>query len=183
MGKPTRELTRARHAQFVEHYLRLGNASQAYREVYPNAGAAAHVQAAALMKKPHVQEMIAKRRNASLAVAQDATDMDLIEVLKELKALVQSDIRELYDEHGAMKPIKEWPDSLARAVSGVESAEIGQDGAAIGSVKKVKFWDKNAAIEKAMKHLGAFAKDNEQKTAPLPPVFNIVGVMAPERKE
>ena len=32
-----------------------------------------------------------------------------------------------------------------------------------GRVTKVRFWDKNAALEKAMRHHGLYEKDNSQK--------------------
>jgi hypothetical protein len=32
---------------------------------------------------------------------------------------------------------------------------------------RVKFWDKNAAIDKAMKHLGAYERDNAQRSESL----------------
>jgi hypothetical protein len=36
-----------------------------------------------------------------------------------------------------------------------------------GRIKKVRFWDKNSAIEKLMKHLGSFEKDNLQRAGAL----------------
>ena len=32
-----------------------------------------------------------------------------------------------------------------------------------GRVTKIRFWDKNAALEKAMKHHGLYERDNDQK--------------------
>ena len=37
----------------------------------------------------------------------------------------------------------------------------------VGHTKKVKLWDKNAALDKLLRHLGAFDKDNRQKDNPL----------------
>jgi hypothetical protein len=48
-----------------------------------------------------------------------------------------------------------------------EFAGTGAKRVQIGWVKKVKLWDKNPSIEKAMKFLGMFEKDNKQKTDPL----------------
>jgi phage terminase small subunit len=44
----------------------------------------------------------------------------------------------------------------------MDISEVTVDGAVVGQVKKVKLWDKNSALEKAMKHLGLFEKDNSQ---------------------
>ena len=32
-----------------------------------------------------------------------------------------------------------------------------------GAVKKLRFWDKNAALDKAMRHLALFDRDNSQR--------------------
>ena len=35
----------------------------------------------------------------------------------------------------------------------------------VGYSQEVRFWDKNAALEKLMKYLGMFAKDNQQRSS------------------
>ena len=41
------------------------------------------------------------------------------------------------------------------------------DGEVVGRVTKVRFRDKNAALNMALKHLGLFDKDNAQRGANL----------------
>jgi phage terminase small subunit len=60
-----------------------------------------------------------------------------------------SDIRALFDEKGKLRPIHEWSDDIAAAVAGIDHRHRPRGG----TVRKVKLWDKNAALEKLMKHL------------------------------
>ena len=44
-----------------------------------------------------------------------------------------------------------------------------------GRTTKLKVWDKNAALEKAMKHLGLYEKDNSQRAPNLALQVVLVG--------
>jgi hypothetical protein len=46
----------------------------------------------------------------------------------------------------------------------------------IGLTKRVEFFDKNAALEKAMKHLGLYERDNSQKKDPIRELPDLVAV-------
>jgi hypothetical protein len=43
----------------------------------------------------------------------------------------------------------------------------GKDRRLIGYTKKLKLWDKNAALDKAAKHLGLYERDNAQLMRPV----------------
>jgi len=84
---------------------------------------------------------------------------DLIDpdrALREAARLAYSDVRDLYDEAGKLKPMKDWPDDLAAAVGGVEFVRRNIEGGDGHSddVIKVKVWDKPKALEMLFKHLG-----------------------------
>lgn len=151
-----------RDALFVEAYLTNGgNAKQAAI----TAGWGAHsagVTASKKMSQPNIAAAIAER---SKTVAEQA-GLRTVDVLKELRKLVHADLRKLFREDGSVKDVSEWPDDVAAAVSSLEINELfegqGKDRMQIGYTKKLKLWDKNAAVEKAMKHLGLFEKDNVQ---------------------
>ena len=88
--------------------------------------------------------------------------------MQELSAILRSDPRKVFGEDGQMIPVHLWSDEVAAAVSSVEVIEMaGDDDQKPATVKKVKFWDKNSAIDKAMKHMGLFEKDNRQKNGAL----------------
>jgi hypothetical protein len=62
-----------------------------------------------------------------------------------------------------MKPMAEWDDDTAATVAGVEVEEIGERG----TIKKLRHWDKSAALDKAMRYLGLYKTDNEQQPPPV----------------
>lgn len=86
----------------------------------------------------------------------DRTEWTIEQVLKELRLMALSDIRELYDANGALKPVNEWPEAAARAVEAVKVDEIVVDGVKQGETSQVKLWSKAKAIELLGKNLKLF---------------------------
>lgn len=90
-------------------------------------------------------------------------------VLQELLRLARVDISEAFNEDGSLKPIKEIPEDVRRAISAVEVDEIqegrGDDRRFVGYTRKVKFWDKKGALELLGKHLKLFTDKVEHSGA------------------
>lgn len=88
--------------------------------------------------------------------------------LREIARLAYCDPRKFFYDNGAPKPIHELDDDSAAALAGMEVTEeyegSGQDRVFKGFTKKYKLADKNAALEKAMKHLGQYEQDNKQRS-------------------
>lgn len=85
-------------------------------------------------------------------------------LLNELRMIGTVDIRRAYDEKGALLPIKDIPEDVARVITGIEAKEIWErvddDNAPSGTrmektgeLVKVKFLDKIKAIELLGKNL------------------------------
>ena len=156
-----------RRKLFVEAYIANGcNATQAAI----SAGfsqKSAYSQGQRLLKHVEIQQLLRNRQNEIAQKFELTTES----VIAELAKIVHCDPRRLFDAKGALLPLKDWPDEVAGAVASLEVEELfvgrGDEKVSIGATKKLKFWDKNSAIEKAMKHLGLFERDNEQKTDPL----------------
>jgi hypothetical protein len=70
-----------------------------------------------------------------------------------------SDPRRLYHADASLKQIAEMDDDTRAAIASMEVHERKIDGIVVRTVK-IKFWDKNAALEKAMRHLGLYERDN-----------------------
>ncbi len=152
-----RKLT-PRERLFVREYLVDLNASQAclragYRTKNPN------VMGAKLMARPHVAAAIAAAVQAREARVEVRAD----DVLRELMRLGEihgaGDWRAMFDEHGSLRPVEEWPEDVARRVASLEVEERyapGPDGdtVKVGFVKKLKFWPKNDALGLLAKHKG-----------------------------
>jgi len=95
-------------------------------------------------------------RVAELAArAIELAGMQAGEVMAEVKRLAFSDIGGIVHPNGRVKMPHEL-DAATRA--SVASFEIDKDGKI-----KYRFWDKNSALDKAMRHLGLFEKDNLQQ--------------------
>lgn len=86
----------------------------------------------------------------------EETVLKAAQVLNELACIVHSDIAGIMEAKTGRVLLPHELDANTRAA--VASFEIDEYGRI-----KYKFWDKNAAIEKAMKHLGLFERDNSQK--------------------
>ena len=111
--------------------------------------------------------------------AAKAAGLTVERVLEEVLRLSFSDPRKLLRADGTVKDPSEWDDETAAAVSSIEIVEefsgSGEDRKLSGYTKKSKFWDKNAAIEKAMKHLGLYNRDNTQRSENLSLQVVLVG--------
>ena len=130
--------------------------AEAYRQAYPRSqkwkNETVHQQASRLMRLPHV----AARTKAIQEVVAEKTTLKAAAILDEIRRLAQSDIGSIMHEDGKMKLPHELDADTRAAVASFEMDEYGRI--------KYKFWDKNAAIEKAAKHLGLYEIDNKQKS-------------------
>lgn len=79
-------------------------------------------------------------------------------LLLELRRIMTSDIRKVFDEKGNILPVHEWPDEVASFVASIETVEEfqgkGKDKEKTGFNKKLKLWNKDNGIQAMMKHLG-----------------------------
>lgn len=94
---------------------------------------------------------------------QKITGVTAAKVQAEIARLAFSDIRDYYDEHGYLKLPKDLSDNAAAALSGIEIDEIWINKEKAGETKKVKLYDKLAALDKLARRLGMFEKDNDQR--------------------
>lgn len=143
-----------REAAFVREYLVDLNASQAaIRAGYSpkTAGQQAH----AMLKRVGIASALSKaqaERGARVQLEADA-------VLRELAILVRSDVRDyIVGNDGSLTLREGAADEAWRAVASVKHKiiEIPQNDGDSMFRREIEFklWDKNSAIEKAMKHLG-----------------------------
>lgn len=148
-----------RRKLFAEAYLtNSGNVAEAARA----AGLSAKTASSAggrMLKHVEVQHIINTRRAALIEKFELTTER----TLREIARLAYADPRKFFNADGTLKQIHELDDDTAATIASVELDEIKEDGVVIGLTRKVKQWDKNAALEKAMKHLGEYEADNRQR--------------------
>ena len=95
-------------------------------------------------------------------------------ILAELARLARSDIGRIVDPNTGKILLPHELDAGTRAA--VAAFKIDEYGRI-----EYKFWDKNSAIEKAMRHLGLFERDNAQKPPPLPSRIELVPLTPPPK--
>jgi hypothetical protein len=89
-----------------------------------------------------------RRFEAALA---DRDEWEKEQILHQLRAIGNFDIRCLFDKYGNLKSVDEWPDDAAVAVSGIDVTE-GDDV----STKKIKLIDRIKALEMSGKAMSMF---------------------------
>lgn len=139
-------------------------------------------QGSRLLKDAKVKQLLKDRRAALLTKLELTSEA----VLRSLAQSVFFDPRKLYRADGTLKAVYELDEDTAMALAGLEvTEEMGPAPADVelepqphgGGLKrqqgrkvlrsvtaKVKWHDKTAAREQAMKHLGLFKADNTQRT-------------------
>lgn len=108
-------------------------------------------------------------------------------VLNELKFIGMVDIRKIYDDKGNLKPVSDWPDDVARAVSGIETEELfegrGDEREMIGISKKVKLNDKIRALELIGKNLAMFIERHQIEVVATPEDLVLASYKVQEAKD
>lgn len=133
--------------------------SEAYRQAYPRsqkwAAESVRVNAAKLSADTNVSLRIKELQAEAAKIA----GLVGAEILWELRCIALSDIGEIMHPDGRVKLPSELPRATRAAVASFKIDEYGRI--------EYKFWDKNVALEKAMKHLGLYEIENKQRTNPL----------------
>ena len=150
--------------RFCLEYLKTGNASEAYRRAY-NAQKMKPETINRKAKELMDNGKIAARLAELARVMAENAGLTVEKTLREVARIVHSDPRRLFDTKGRLLPISELPAEVAASVASMEvvtSRVPGSDPVKVEYTTKIKLWDKNSAIDKAMKHLGLFKEDNKQ---------------------
>jgi len=148
---------------FCQAYIRLGDKSAAYREAYNTSKMkpeSINRKAFELFVNVNITARIEFLRS-EIQVDNKAT---ISEIVNTLSDMLRFDVAELYDSNGNLKNIHSIPKKARLMIAQLETDEIRVRNESIGQVKKVKVFDKMQAVEKLMKHLGGYEKDNAQKT-------------------
>ncbi|WGD29877.1 terminase small subunit [Ancylobacter sp. WKF20] len=145
----TRSSLTAKQQRFAEEYLVDLNATQAARRAGYSPNTAADIGRQLIRKTP-----VAVRIQAAMAERSARTEITQDRVLKEVARLAFLDIRKAFNADGTMKPLHEMDDDTAAALAGLDAIEQREDGALVGTIKKLKLSDKKGALELLMRHMG-----------------------------
>jgi phage terminase small subunit len=97
------------------------------------------------LTKPYIQRAIerqARERDKRIEIKAD-------DVLRELMLIVDSDIRNLFDETGTLKPIHVLTEEQSRTLA---SYRVSKRGC------RIRLWDKLKALDILCRHLGLFSE-------------------------
>lgn len=155
-----------RQRLFCERYLLTFNGTQAYKDAGYTAkdDDVAATGAWRLLRKAEVQAYLAELT----AKVRERAVVDIATVVEELRRILLTDIADAVDDSGKLRPLKEWPIDLRRAVAGIDNEELwgpsedGEGREVLGTVRKVRLWSKTDAAQQLLRHLGGFEKDNRQ---------------------
>lgn len=143
---------------FAVKYVETGSASESYRLAYSTSrmtDKSVWELASRLMAKVKVASRIKELQDAIAEKSQ----MGITEWVNEVVKLCTVDPRDLMHPDGRIKMPHELDDRVAAAIASFKVSPINGI--------EYKFWDKNSALEKIAKHIGAYSMDNQQKTDPL----------------
>lgn len=146
--------------RFCFEYLKTGVGSVAARATWPETQlgkGALKVRAHRLLQREDIRARI--RQLHCVDIANRLVTLD--QVKAELARLAYVDIRKLYHEDGSLKSIKDLDDDTAAAVAGVDVHDdfIGTaegNRVLVGQTKKVKLYNKQAALRDLGEMLGGF---------------------------
>lgn len=156
---PELELLSPRHALFVRAYLVHMNATAAYRSVYPR-NRNPDVDGPALLGNPGVRLAV----DAGVKLRGERYALTAENVLRELARLAFSDLGDCENPETKQlhRSLRDMPLAARRAVKKfkVRSKTYVEDDQEVSEeTVEVELHPKDAAIDKAMKHLGLFPKE------------------------
>jgi len=151
---------------YCQSYVVCGNQSAAYRIAYDADAMNVHSVAQEACRL-HANPDIASRIKELQREAYERNKITIDELIQNLAGMIRFDIASLYDDDGRLLPLKQIPLEARQMIQQLDSDEIYEfiDGKkeSLGFTKKIRTYSKLDALEKAMKHLGGYEKDNKQK--------------------
>lgn len=149
---------------FCQAYIYLGDKSAAYREAYSTA----NMKPESINRKAFElfnNVKITSRVGVLQSEIKQRNNVTIDDIVSTLADMLQFDIADLYDGNGALKAIHQIPKKSRLMIAELGIDEIYSKNLIIGKSKKIKVFDKLSVVEKLMKHLGGYQKDNEQSAS------------------
>jgi phage terminase small subunit len=141
-------LTPKQERFIAEYLIDLNGTQAAIRAGY--SAKTAGVQAEALLRKPEIERSVKEGQAKRL----DKAELTAVRVLEEMRRLAFSDVRQLFDASGNLKPLHELTAEESACIASLEviikNAQAG-DGKT-DTVHKLRVWDKPRVLEMLGKH-------------------------------
>ncbi len=144
--------------KFCEEYLIDLNATQAAIRAGYSEDSARQIGSDTL-SKAYIQDYINIRQKE----ISDKLKLTQERILQEYSKIAFFDIRNAFDDEGRLKNIQDLDDGTAGAIAGIESLDeietMGEETFKSGTLRKIKVWDKRAALDSICKVLGLNAPE------------------------
>lgn len=151
---------RRKWQQVVDEFVRCGVQCDAYTKVYgptKRPDASAHK----LFSKPEIRQAVTERTEQAIARA----GVTNVRILEELAGIATVDPIDVFDDEGNMKPMKDIPAKVRRAIQGMDIDELwegrGKDRDQVGITRKPRFYSKVEALKLLGQHLKLFTEKHE----------------------
>lgn len=95
-------------------------------------------------------------------------------VMRELAAIAYADPRDLYDEHGNLRPVHTLDDRTAASIESIEVDEVTDDDGTTIKTRKIKRHPKTKALELAGRYLRLWGDDAAKPVAPEGPGLTVI---------
>lgn len=118
-----------------------------------------------LMKNPIINAAIGKALHNRLQQTQ-FSDLTAERVLLELGRIALADPRDICDDNGGIRRLKDMPEDIARAISSIKVKHYLDDDGNPTTETEVKFWSKISALELLSKHMGLLKERVEHSMDP-----------------
>src|SRR5690606_28700727 len=111
-----------------------------------------------VLKHPEVQAYL----NELIGKIQERNNLEVDELVQELKRIAFADIGDYYDDESEILPVKAI-DKNARAALEQYENSISHTKYGVNRSRKIKLSSKLDALEKLMRYMGAYERDNKQR--------------------
>lgn len=143
--------------RFCEEYIKDLNATQAaIRAGYSDKRASE--QAYQLLQKTTVQKKIKSLQSE----VSNRNKIEVDDIVKYLVDTLMVDPTEIYNEDGSLKPLSEMSKAARMSIKSIKK-KTTRKGDVSQEEMTIELFSKEGAADKLMKHLGGYAKDNDQK--------------------
>jgi len=144
-----------------EYILNGGDQTKAYRKGFPQCkrwkDKTVWSKASELFATEKVKGRVEELRAQAAAIAEEQFKVDSEYVLRRLVEIDRMDVLDILEDDGGLKPIREWPDAWRRSLMGMDLTELyegqGEERAATGLLKKIKWPDKVKNLDLLGKHV------------------------------
>jgi hypothetical protein len=148
---------------FAKEYVRTGNATAAWKAAFPQSRAEYNSQRASawkMLNAPKTQDIIDRLRAKSFERHKNT----LQEIIAENLSIVRFDPARIFDDDGKLLPWEDIDPADRRCISEVKIDEDVDEDGHVSRTITVKRQERGQALDRLARMLGAYAKDNAQKT-------------------